>query len=48
MTEPPQKPERLIPALMAGAGLVLVLGGIALWQRHGLALWLEQAIAFCM
>lgn len=48
MTERPQKPERLIPALMIGSGLLLVLGGIVLWQRHGLVLWLEQAIAFCM
>lgn len=48
MTESPQKPERLIPALMIGTGTVLALGGMALWQRHGLVLWLEQAIAFCM
>lgn len=47
MTETPQKPERLIPALMAVTGGVLVLGGIALWQRHGLVLWIEQAVAFC-
>ncbi len=47
MTEQDQKPERLIPALMAGAGLVLALGGVALWQRHGVVLWLEQAVAFC-
>lgn len=47
MTQTSQKPERLIPALIAGAGLALVFGGVALWQRNGLVLWLEQAIAFC-
>lgn len=47
MTETPQKPERLIPAMIAVAGMVLALAGVVLWQRHGLVLWLEQAIAFC-
>ena len=48
MTEQPTKPERTIPVLLGVAAGVLVLGGLALWQRQGFALWLEQAIAFCM
>lgn len=48
MTEPdPQKPERLIPTLLAIGAVVLSLGGLALWQRQGLAIWLDQAIALC-
>lgn len=47
MKTEPQKPERLIPALLAGAGIVLTLAGVALWQRQGLAIWLERAVAFC-
>jgi len=35
--------------LAIGCGLVAlaVLGGW-LWSRHGLAVWLDAAIAFCM
>ena len=47
MTSPQEKPDRLIPWLLTVATGVMVLAGIALWQRQGLALWLEQAIAFC-
>ena len=48
MIEAPQKPERLIPALLLGGASILVLAGLALWQRQGLAVWLDAAIAFCM
>lgn len=49
MSDPsPQKPERLIPILIAIGFGVMVLGGMALWHRQGLAVWLEQAIAFCI
>lgn len=47
MTTDPQKPERLIPALLAAIAALLVIAGLALWQRQGLAVWIEQAIAFC-
>lgn len=47
MTEQDPKPDRLVPALLGGAAIVLVLGGLALWQRKGLVVWLEQAIALC-
>ena len=47
MTTQPQKPERLIPALLAGAAIALALAGLALWQRQGLGIWIERAIAFC-
>ncbi|WP_297801875.1 hypothetical protein [uncultured Brevundimonas sp.] len=43
----PQKPERLIPALLGAGAIALVLGGLALWQRQGLIIWVERAIAFC-
>ena len=48
MTETPQKRERLIPALLLGGAGILVLAGLALWQRQGLAVWLDAAISFCM
>lgn len=47
MTTEPQKPERLIPALLGGTAILLALAGIALWQRQGLGIWVERAIAFC-
>ena len=47
MTDQEPKADKLVPALLGGAAIVLVLGGLALWQRNGLVVWLEQAIAFC-
>lgn len=47
MTPAPEKPERIIPLLLFVAAGVLVLAGLALWQRQGLGIWVERAIAFC-
>lgn len=47
MTTEPQKPERAIPILLGGAAVVMVIAGLALWQRQGLVIWVERAIAFC-
>lgn len=34
--------------VLIGAILAAVLGlGLWLWSRHGLAVWLDAAIAFC-
>jgi hypothetical protein len=34
--------------LLIGGGVVLVASlGLWLWSRHGLAIWLDSAIAFC-
>ena len=47
MSHDPHKPERLIPALLGGGAIVLVLAGLVLWQRQGIGIWIERAIAFC-
>lgn len=34
--------------LLIGGGAALIAGlGLWLWSRHGLAIWLDSAIAFC-
>lgn len=38
---------RAIGLGLAAAGLALAALGLWLWSRHGLAVWLDAAIAFC-
>jgi hypothetical protein len=37
---------RTVLALLAGAAVLLA--GVWLWRRHGLEIWLTQAIAYCL
>ncbi|WP_155524590.1 hypothetical protein [Oleisolibacter albus] len=43
-----QNPALLVCALGIAAAAALVGAGLWAWQRWGLAVWLDAAMAFCL